>query len=65
MQINILSGEKLKAISPEVRNKTIVPTLSTTVQHSFGSFSHSSQKRKRNQIGKEKVDDMIICLQMT
>ena len=47
MQINILSGEKLKAISPKVRNKTIVPTLSTTVQHSFGSFSYSSQRRKK------------------
>ena len=47
MQINILSGEKLKAISPKVRNKTIVPTLSTTVRHSFGSFSYSSQRRKK------------------
>ena len=25
-----------------------VPTHSTTIQHSFGSFSHSNQIRKRN-----------------
>ena len=43
----ILSGEKLKAF-PLVRNKTRVPTITTTIQHSFGSFSHSNQRRKRN-----------------
>ena len=32
-----------------------MPTLTTTIQHSFGSFSHSNQRRKRKgiQIGKE------------
>jgi len=25
-----------------------VPTLTTTIQHSFGSFGHSNQSRKRN-----------------
>ena len=25
-----------------------MPTLTTTIQHSFGNFSHSSQRRKRN-----------------
>ena len=39
---------KIKSISPKVRNKTRVPTLTTTIQHSFGSFSHSNQRRKRN-----------------
>ena len=34
--------------SPKVRNKTRVPTLTTTIQHSFGSFGHRSQSRKRN-----------------
>ena len=43
----ILNGEKLKAF-PQVRNKTRMPTLTITIQHSFGSFSHSSQRRKRN-----------------
>ena len=39
---------KIESISPKVRNKTRVPTLTTTIQHSFGSFSHSNQSRKRN-----------------
>ena len=43
----ILKGGKLKAFSL-VRNKTRVPTLTTTIQYSFGSFGHSNQSRKRN-----------------
>ena len=30
-------------------------TVATIIQHSFGSFSHSNQRRKRIQIGKEEV----------
>ena len=46
-----------------------MPTLTTIIQHSFGSFGHSNQSRKRIkgiQIGKEEVklslfaDDMIL-----
>ena len=46
-----------------------MPTFTITIQHSFGSFGHSNQSRKRNkgiQIGKEEVklslfaDDMIL-----
>ena len=33
---------KIDNISPKVRNKTRVPTLITTIQHSFGSFGHSN-----------------------
>ena len=33
---------------PKVKNKTRVPTFTTTIQHSFGSFSPSNQRRKRN-----------------
>ena len=44
----ILNGEKLKSISPKVRNKTRIPTLPTAIQHSFGNFGHSNQSRKRN-----------------
>ena len=45
----ILNGGKLKAfISSKVRNKTRVPTFTITIQHSFGSFCHSNQSRKRN-----------------
>ena len=48
-----------------------MPTLTTTIKHSFGSFGHSSQSRKRNriQIGKEEVklslfaDDMILYIE--
>ena len=44
-----------------------MPTLTTTIQHSFGSFSHSNQRKKEIkeiQIGKEVklslfADDMI------
>ena len=38
----------IESISPKVRNKTRVPTFTTTIQHSFGSFGHSNQSRKRN-----------------
>ena len=37
---------KIESISPEIRNKTRVPTLTTPIQHSFGSFGHSNQSRK-------------------
>ena len=37
-----------------------MPTLTTTIQHSFGSFSHSNRKKKKKEIkgihiGKEEV----------
>ena len=44
----ILNGEKIESISPKVRNKTRVPTFTTNIQHSFGSFGHNNQRRKRN-----------------
>ena len=49
-----------------------MPTLTTAIQHSFGSFSHSNQKEKEIkgiQIGKEEVklslfaDDMILYME--
>ena len=51
---------------------TRVPTLTTTSQHSFGSFSHSNQRKKEIkgiQIGKEEVklslfaDDVILYIE--
>ena len=39
---------KIETISPKVRNKTRVPTLTTTIHHSFGSLAQSNQSRKRN-----------------
>ena len=54
----------------KVRNKTRMPTLTTTVQHSFGSFSHSNQRRKinkRNPDWKRSktlfADDMILYIE--
>ena len=43
------------AISSKIRNKTRVPTLTTTIQHSFGSPSHAVKEKeiKCIQIGKE------------
>ena len=43
----ILNGEKLKAFPPKIRNKTRVSTFTTVIQHSSGSPSYSSQRRKR------------------
>ena len=43
----VLNGEKLKTISTKIRNKTRLPILTTVIQHSFGSFSHSNQRGKR------------------
>ena len=48
-----------------------MPTLTTTIQHSFGSFSHSRDEKKIKgiQIGKEEVklslfaDDMILYIE--
>ena len=67
----IFNGEKIESISPKVRNKTRVPTLTTTIQHSFGSFSHSREEKemKGTQIGKKEVklslfaDDMILYIE--
>ena len=44
----ILNGEKLKAFPLKIRNKTRMSTLTTIIQHSFGSPSHGNQRRKRN-----------------
>ena len=39
---------KTENISSKIKNKTRVPTLTITIQHSFGSPSHSNRRRKRN-----------------
>ena len=43
----ILSGEKLKAF-PLNSGTRRVPTFTTAIQHSFGSFGHTNQSIKRN-----------------
>ena len=62
----ILNGEKLKSFPLKVRNKTSVPTLTTAIQHSFESFSHSNQRRKkqrnkRNPEWKRRRKTLIVC----
>ena len=47
-QQTLSSRWKIERISLKVRNKTRVPTLTTTTQHSFGSVGHSNQGRKRS-----------------
>ena len=63
---------KTESISSKIRKKTRMSTLATIIQHSFGSPSHSNQRRKRNKrnkIGKEEVklslfaDDMILHIE--
>ena len=43
----ILNGEKLKLFPLRSGTRQGCP-LTTIIQHSFGSFSHSNQRRKRN-----------------
>ena len=71
-QQTLSSMVKIESISPKVRNKTRVPTFTTTIQHSLGSLGHNNQSRKRNkgiQIGKEEVklslfaDDTILYIE--
>ena len=44
----ILNGQKLKSFPIKIRNKTRMPSLTTPIQHSIGSPSHSNQTRKSN-----------------
>ena len=39
---------KAERIPTKIWNKTRMPTLTTLIQHSFGSPSHSNQTNKRN-----------------
>ena len=39
---------KAESISSKIRKKTRTSTLTTFIQHSFGSASHSNLRRKRN-----------------
>ena len=53
----ILSGEKAESISSKIRNKTRMSSLTTFIEHRFGSPSQGNQRRKIKgiQIGKEEV----------
>ena len=61
----ILNGEKKKAFPLKTRNKIREPTLTTIIDHSFGSPSHDNQKRKgnkRNQYCKRRNKTLTICI---
>ena len=68
----ILNRQKTKSFPTKIRNKTRMPFLTTPIQHSIGSPSHSNQTRKRNKRhpnwkgGNETVmfaDDMIVYME--
>ena len=44
----------IESISPKVRNKARVPTVTTIIQHSFGSFSNQRSYQRRNQQSEKK-----------
>ena len=44
----ILNGQKVKSFPTKIRNQTRMPSLTTPIQHSIRSPSHSNQTRKRN-----------------
>ena len=44
----ILNGEKLKAFPLKSGTKTMAPTVTNTIQHTFESFNYSDQRTKRN-----------------
>ena len=56
--------KKMESISSKIRNKTRVPTLTTTIQHGFRSPSLSNQRRKRNKMNpdwKRKSKTLTVC----
>ena len=62
--------QKTESISSKIRNKTRLPTLTTTIQHGFGNPSHSNQRKrnKRNPDWKRSktlmfADDMILHIE--
>ena len=67
-----LNGEKLKAFPLKSGTRQRVPTLTTTIQHSFGSVGHSNQGRKRSKRSPDRkrrielllfADDMILYIE--
>ena len=48
LQPTSYSMDKTYIFPTKIRNKTRMPSLTTPIQHSIGSPSHSNQTRKRN-----------------
>ena len=57
----ILNGEKLKVFP--LKSETRIPTLTTTIQHSFESFGDRNQSRKRNKRnpGWKRTKTLTVC----
>ena len=63
--------KKIESISSKIRNKARVPTLTTSIQHTFGSPRQSNQRKKEIKeikTGKEVklslfADDMILYIE--
>ena len=66
-QQTLSSMVKYWKLSSKVRKKTRVPTFTTNIQHSFGSFGHSNQSIKRNKRNPnwKRRSKKCHCLQMT
>ena len=70
-QQTLSSKVKIQSISPKVRNKTRVPTFTTTIQHSSGSLAtaiRAEKEIKGIKTGKEVklslfADDMILYIE--
>ena len=59
---------KAESISSRIRNKIRRPTLTTFIQHNFGTSSHSNQRRninKRNPNHKGRSKAGSVCRYMT
>ena len=58
----ILKSKEVESISSKIRNKTRMPTLTIFFQHSFGTSSHSSQRRnERNPKWKGRSKTVTVC----
>ena len=52
----ILDSKKTESFSSKIRNKTRVSSLTTFIQESTGSTSHSNQTRKKKDIQTDKKE---------
>ena len=62
-----LKRSKAESIPSKIRNMTSVATLTTIIQHTFGSPRHSNQRRKRNKRnpdGKRRSKALTVCNDM-
>jgi len=56
-----LPNPGIESVSPALAGGFLT-TLTTTIQHSFGSFGHNNQSRKRNKRNPNRLDFYILHL---